>query len=123
MPQSIALKRILFLPANGSIWDDTVHDLDTTKGRLSVAAAACEWMTCLLIVTFCFTFVPEFRHYEVKRASVTRVESPAASRRRRNLNANGNEVASPVNINVTFTTEGRSPVTEEESVLMTSERS
>ena len=91
-----------------------------------MAAAACEWVTCLLIVTFCFTFVPEFRHYEVKRASLTRIESSAGAKRRRNLNARGNEVDSPVNINVTFTTEVRSPVTpvtEEESVLISTARS
>lgn len=103
-----------------------MHDLDTAKGKLSTAAAACEWITCLLIVSFCFSFVPEFRHYEVKRASVTRVETVGAAKRRRNLGTDGAEVDSPVNINVTFTTEVRSPASvaeEEESVLMSNERS
>eukprot|EP00094_Tigriopus_californicus_P013100 TCALIF_12669-PA protein Name:"Similar to Dram2 DNA damage-regulated autophagy modulator protein 2 (Mus musculus)" AED:0.13 eAED:0.14 QI:0/0.75/0.8/1/1/1/5/949/322 len=51
-------------------WDDSAHNLETRKGRLSVAAACCEWLACFLIVSFTATFVPEFRHYDLKRAGV-----------------------------------------------------
>lgn len=60
-----------FLESGKLKWDDSAHNLETRKGRLSVAAACCEWVACFLIVIFTASFVPEFRHYDMKRAGVS----------------------------------------------------
>ena len=73
------------IKATGSavVWNDEVHGLNSTAGRLSVAAAVCEWIVCLCIVAFTATFVPEFRNYEIHHAQVTdkrKTPTPAAAR-------------------------------------------